>query len=154
MSASDPLITLEDWVAPLIARLAPAERRALARKVGQDLRRSQAARIASQRNPDGSTYAPRKAGKARQQQGRIRRGMFARMRTAKHLRLQADEQAASVGFIGRTARIARVHQEGLRDQVQAGGATYEYPVRALLGLSEGDRERIKDLLLDHLADRR
>jgi hypothetical protein len=42
MTAADPLVALEDWVAPLIARLAPSERRALARKVGQDLRRSQA----------------------------------------------------------------------------------------------------------------
>lgn len=154
MTGGDPLIALEDWVAPLIARLAPAERRALARKVGQDLRRSQAARIASQRNPDGSAYAPRKAGKARQLQGRIRRGMFARMRTAKHLRLQTDEQAASIGFVGRTARIARVHQEGLRDEVEAGGPTYAYPLRALLGLADVDRERIKYLLLEHLMEDR
>lgn len=56
MSSGDPLSALEDWVAPLLAKLEPAQRRALARNVGQALRRSQAARIAAQQNPDGSAY--------------------------------------------------------------------------------------------------
>jgi phage virion morphogenesis protein len=78
--------------------------------------------------------------------------MFAKLRTARHLRLQADDRAASIEFLGRTARIARVHQEGLSDSVNPGGPTYEYPSRALLGFSDADRQAINDLLLEHLAN--
>nr|WP_093161679.1 phage virion morphogenesis protein [Variovorax sp. YR216] len=152
MTADDPLSVLEDWVAPLLARLTPPERRALARKVGQDLRRSQASRIAAQRNPDGSTYEPRKPGSSRQQQGRIRRTMFNKLRTVRFLRLQASEEAVAIGFLGRPARIARVHQEGLRDAVKPGGAQYQYPARTLLGFTDFERERIRELLLAHIAD--
>ena len=152
MSADDPLQALEDWVAPLLAKLSPVERRALARKVGQDLRRNQAVRITSQKNPDGTAYAPRKASKARNQQGSIRRGMFSKLKTAKHMRLRADEQTATIEFVGRTSRIARVHQRGLRDSVKPGGPTYRYPTRELLGVAEADRERIRSCLIEHLAD--
>ncbi|SDI78265.1 phage virion morphogenesis protein [Variovorax sp. OV700] len=152
MTAGDPLSALEDWIAPLLAKLEPAQRRMLARNVGQTLRRSQAERIAAQQNPDGSAYAARKPSKARQQQGRIRRTMFAKMRTARHLRLQASEDVVTIGFLSRTSRIARVHQEGLSDLVESGGPAYRYPMRELLGLSGPEREYIKDLLLRFLAN--
>lgn len=149
---NDPLNALEDWGAPLLAKLGPAERRKLARSVGQALRRSQAARIAGQRNPDGSAYAPRKPQtNARAQQGRIRTAMFAKLRTARHLRLQTSEEAATIGFLSRTERIARIHQEGLRGAVEPGGPQYQYPVRVLLGFTDAEREHIKDLLLQHLT---
>lgn len=151
MSGGDPLSALEDWVAPLLAKLEPAQRCTLARNVGQALRRSQAERIAAQQNPDGSAYEPRKPSKARQQQGRIRRTMFAKLRTARHLRLQASEDAITIGFLSRASRIARVHQEGLSDRVKPGGPEYRYPVRELLGLSDSERERIKDLLHEFLS---
>ncbi|MET3916244.1 phage virion morphogenesis protein [Variovorax sp. OAS795] len=150
MKHGDPLSALEDWVAPLLNKLAPAERRALARQVGQALRRSQAERIAAQQNPDGSAYAARKPSKARQQKGRIRRTMFEKMRTARHMRMHADEDAVTLGFLSRTSRIARVHQEGLSDRVEAGGPEYRYPRRELLGFSDAERASIKDLLLDRL----
>ena len=148
---ADDLQALETWAEPLLATLAPARRRTLARSIGQALRRSQAARIAQQRNPDGSAYEPRKTTKARLQKGAIRRIMFEKLRAARHLKVQTDEEGVAVGFLGRTARIARVHQLGLRDQVQPGGPQYDYPARELLGLTEAEREQIKDLLLQHLA---
>lgn len=151
MSDGDPLRALEDWVTPLLARLEPAERRKLARTIGQTLRRGQASRIAAQQNPDGSAFEPRKPSKARQQQGRIRRAMFAKLRTTRHLRLEADEGGAAIGFFSRTARIARVHQEGLKDAVEPGGPEYQYPARALLGFTDAEREQIKDLLLGQLS---
>jgi phage virion morphogenesis protein len=151
MSDGDPLSALEDWIAPLLTKLEPAQRRVLARNVGQALRRSQAERIAAQQNPDGSAYEARKPSKARQQQGRIRRTMFAKIRTARHLRLQASDDALTIGFLGRTSRIARVHQEGLNDRVEPGGPEYQYPVRRLLGFTDLDRERIKDLVLEFYA---
>lgn len=151
MAAENQLTALQDWLGPQLAKLTPAERRGLARKVGQDVRRSQARRIASQQNPDSSPYVPRKANRTRQQKGRIRRSMFAKMRTTEHLRVHSDEAEASIGFVGRTARIARVHQEGLRDRVVPSGPVHTYPVRKLLGFSEADHERIVDLILQHFA---
>lgn len=44
----------------LINNLKPQARRALARNIGQQLRKNQAKRIASQQNPDGSAFEPRK----------------------------------------------------------------------------------------------
>src|SRR5260363_336760 len=49
---------VEAWMG---ARLQPSARRRLARTLAVALRRSQQSRIAAQRNPDGSAFAPRKA---------------------------------------------------------------------------------------------
>ncbi|HCP77981.1 MAG TPA: phage virion morphogenesis protein, partial [Pusillimonas sp.] len=57
LMSDDPYV-LDDWLAGLIAKLDPAQRRAVNRRVAFVLRRSQAARIAQQRNPDGSRYQP------------------------------------------------------------------------------------------------
>jgi hypothetical protein len=43
--------------------------------------------------------------------------MFNKVRTTKYLKTTQDENQLSVGFYGRVARIARVHQEGLTDKV-------------------------------------
>lgn len=146
----DNLQQLEAWCEPLLARLQPMERRALARKLGTELRRSQQQRIAAQRNPDGSAYEPRRAQAAA---GRVKRGaMFRKIRQGAHLRTRANADQVSVGFAGRVARIARVHQEGLADEVETGGAWARYPRRELLGFTDADRARIHELLLEHLGD--
>lgn len=151
---ADDLSALETWATPLLEALTGPERRRLAREVGQALRRSQQARIAAQQNPDGSAYAPRKAqpqatGKARQAKGRIRRTMFNKLRTARFLRILLDEDGVSVGYTGRTARIATVHQEGGTDTATPGGRSIRYEARVLLGLTEDDRQMIADLILKH-----
>lgn len=148
---ADDLRALEDWATPLLSQLTAPKRRALARQIGQALRRKQAERIASQRNPDGTAYEPRKTTNARLQKGRIRRTMFEKLRAARHLRVEAEDDGVAVGFFGRTARIARVHHEGLRDLVQPGGPSYKYPARGLLAMNDEERELVKDMLLQHLA---
>lgn len=148
---ADDLQRLEDWAAPLLAKLQPAERRSLARVVARDLRRSQAQRIGAQQNPDGSAYEPRKPQRVRGRIGAVRGKMFPRIRAARHLRAQADEDAVTVGFLGRVSRIASVHQRGLRDKVQPDGPSVVYPVRQLLGFTDADTERVRDLLLQHLG---
>ena len=141
---------LEDWTAPLLERISPAARRALARTIGTELRRSQQARIARQADPDGTMFAPRRP-RARDKAGRIKRGaMFAKIRQNKHLRMQADANAVAVGFSGRVARIARVHQEGLSDRVSPDGPRTRYEQRRLLGFTSGERERIRELLIEQL----
>lgn len=151
---SDDLNMLAQWAAALLVKVQPAQRRNINRKVAQDLRRSQAARIATQRNPDDSGYTPRKARKElRGKKGRIKRQraqMFSKLRTTPNLTLQHDENQIAVGFFGRVARIARVHHEGLRDRVAKNGPQYQYPARRLLGFSTADRDLIRDSLLRHL----
>lgn len=149
----DDLDQLEGWAGPLLAKLQPDARRTLARTIGTELRRSQQQRIAEQRNPDGSAYAPRKRSKGlRDKRGRIKRSvMFAKLRTSRWLRMTTNPNAIAVGFVGRVARIARVHQEGLTDKVNSEGTLARYARRELLGFTEADRKRIRDRLIDHLG---
>ncbi|MFC0708829.1 phage virion morphogenesis protein [Azorhizophilus paspali] len=145
----DDLRALEDWAGALLARLDAGERRKLTQTIARDLRRNQQQRIAAQRNPDGTPYAPRKD--LRGQVGRVRRKMFAKLRQAKHLKLQSTVDSIAIGFVGRVARLARVHQYGLRDRVERDGPEVQYDTRQLLGLTDSDIELIRDRLLEHLA---
>ncbi|WP_426787517.1 phage virion morphogenesis protein [Xanthomonas campestris] len=147
----DELTALENWAAPLLARLQPGERRTLARKIGTELRRSQSQRIGKQQAPDGSPYAPRKQ-QLRQKSGRVKRAkMFAKLRQAKYFKVSASPNAVTVGFVGRVSRIARVHQEGLSDKVRNDGPTVRYEKRILLGLSARELHLVSDQILKHLA---
>lgn len=152
MNERDPA-QLEQWMEPLLRAMSAPARRGLARRIGTDLRRSQQRRIASQQNPDGTPYAPRKDGEGgRGKRGRIkRRAMFAKIRQPKHLKVQATPDAAAVQFLGRVARIAQVHQGGLPDRVARGGPRVRYERRELLGFNAADRELIERTLLEHFA---
>ncbi|MEN5089271.1 phage virion morphogenesis protein [Pseudomonas protegens] len=146
------LEALEDWAAGLLGQLQPAARNQLARSIGQALRRNQQQRIIAQLNPDGSKYAPRKQRNLRGKQGRIKRQvkMFKKLRTASFLKVQGDGNAISVGFTGRVARIARVHQYGLGDRAERSAPEVRYEQREILGFTEADLDLIRDNLLQHL----
>lgn len=136
----------------LLASLGPAARRQLAKDIAKQLRERNQQRIRAQQNPDGSSYTPRKPQKIRDKKGTIRRQMFAKLRTASHFKMQSTPEAATVGFTGRVARIARVHQLGLRDIVnRITGAAALYPRRELLGVTDADSDLIADLTLKHLS---
>ena len=147
------LEVLEDWASGLLAQLEPASRNKLARSLGQALRRSQQQRIIAQQNPDGSRYAPRKQRNLRGKQGRVMRKvkMFQKLRLTSFLKMQGDGNAISVGFTARIARIARVHQYGLKDRAERGSPDVQYDKREVLGLSESDLNMLKDELILHLA---
>jgi phage virion morphogenesis protein len=153
----DELSAVESALSGMLNRMQPAGRRAVMRDIARELRRSQQARIAAQKNPDGTTYAPRKPrlrvdGKQRDKRGRIKRvAMFAKLRTARWLKVETDATGLAIGFDGNVARVARVHQFGETDRVAPRGTEYKYPARALLGFSAEDRELIRDLLLKHIA---
>ncbi|QBG91694.1 phage virion morphogenesis protein [Xanthomonas oryzae pv. oryzae] len=147
----DDLTALETWAAPLLVRLQEGERRKLARKIGTALRRSQSQRIGKQQAPDGSAYSPRKQ-QLRHKAGRVKRAkMFAKLRQAKFLKVSANPNEVSVGFVGRVSRIGRVHQEGLSERVRPGGPRARYQRRVLLGLTEQDLHLIRDQLLNQLG---
>ncbi|MFP7634285.1 phage virion morphogenesis protein [Pseudomonas veronii] len=147
------LETLETWAAVLLDRLEPGERSKLARSIGQELRRSQQKRVMAQENPDGSKYAPRKHRNLRGKQGRVKRklAMFKKLRTASYLKVRGDSNGVSVGFTGRIARIARVHQYGLKDRAERGAPDVKYDKRELIGFTQMDLDQIRDSLLSHLT---
>ena len=147
------LEALETWASVLLERLEPGERVKLARSIGQELRRSQQKRVMAQENPDGSKYAPRKKRDLRGKQGRIRRrlDMFKKLRTASYLKIRGDSNAVTVGFTGRIARIAKVHQYGLKDRAERGAPDVRYDQREVLGFTEADLDLIRDGLLAHLT---
>ena len=151
---SNDLHALEAWAGALLAKLQPAQRRAINHKVAIDLRRNQAQRIKAQQGPDGTAYPPRKKRKElKGKKGRIKRqkaAMFAKIRTTKFLKVSASGNHIEVGFVGRVTRLARVHQFGQHDQVSKKGQVYKYPERPLLGLNKLDLTLIRESLLDHL----
>ncbi|WP_157218714.1 phage virion morphogenesis protein [Flavisphingomonas formosensis] len=151
---ADDLQPLEQAIGALIEQLAPVKRRAIARKIGQGLRRRTVERIAGQVNPDGSPFEPRKLREAaprdraplRGKAGRIKRrekarAMFVKLWRASWLKVEATVEQVGIGFVGTAARIAAVHQLGLHDRVskEPGAPEVTYPVRQLLGLTEEDR---------------
>lgn len=147
---ADRLSRAEDWAAGLLGQLAPAQRAVLAKGLAAELRRRHSRRIVEARNPDGSRYAPRKP-QARRKKGRIRRAMFAKLRTARFLKTSSTADASVLHFTRQVERIARVHQEGLRDRVERNGPVVQYPARELLGLADADVARIADVVLDFLS---
>lgn len=78
--------------------------------------------------------------------------MFAKLRTAKHLKIRANGNEVSVGFNGSSAAIAAVHQYGLKGTVNRNkGVKVQYAQRELLGFSNSDLEMIEDLIIEKLS---
>ena len=137
---------VDDWLSALLANLEPVARSRMMRQLAQELRRTQQQNIRMQRNPDGSSYEPRRV-TARSKKGRIKRQMFAKLRTTKYLKTSASADSASVQFEGKVQRIAREHHYGLRDRVSRNGPEVRYAVRKLLGINEEVETLTQDILL-------
>ena len=139
------------WLDALLAGLEPAARKRMLRDLAQQLRRSQQNNIRMQRNPDGTAYEPRRV-TARTKQGRIRRQMFAKLRTTKYLKAVASHDTASVEFESRVQRIARVHHYGVRDRVSRPGMELRFAKRRLLGMNHETDMLIQGKLFEYLSD--
>jgi len=146
----DELQRVDDWLTALLANLEPAARSRMMRQLAQQLRRTQQQNIRLQRNPDGSGYEPRRV-TARSKKGRIKRQMFAKLRTTKYLKTTASADSASVQFDGKVQRIARVHHYGLRDRVSRKGPEVRYAERRLLGVNDEVETITREALLRWLA---
>ncbi|KQN28305.1 phage morphogenesis protein [Sphingomonas sp. Leaf34] len=91
------------------------------------------------------------AGKLRRK-GTIRqKAMFRKLRSARNLRAGSTDREAWIGFSGRAAEIARVHQEGLRDKPSRKGRAVRYAERGLLGVTQAEQSCALDMLLEHVA---
>ncbi len=147
---AEDLRELERWLAQMVQNLTPGERMRALRRMGGALGTSTGRRIAAQQNPDGSAFVPRKKGKPRRT-GQPKSGpMFRRLRMARFLRKQVDQDRLSISFAGGAERIARPHQLGLRGKVNADGTgpEYTYPRRQVLGMTDADMDAIRTIALD------
>ncbi|WP_205956993.1 MULTISPECIES: phage virion morphogenesis protein [Pantoea] len=146
----DNLHEVDAWLDALLAKLEPAERKKMLREVARDMRRIQQANMTAQRAPDGSAWEPRRVS-ARTKQGRIKRKMFVKLKTAKYLKTKATGDSAEVAFVPAVQRLARVHHYGLRDRVSRRGIKVKYAERPLLGISGETENRIGKILNRWLA---
>lgn len=141
----DDLQRVDDWLAALLANLEPAARNRMMRQLAQELRRSQQQNIRLQRNPDGTAFEPRRV-TARSKKGRIKRKMFAKLRTTKYLKTVASADSASVQFVNGVQRIARVHHYGLREKINNSKKQIKYSPRKLLGINSDVEGLLVNLL--------
>ncbi len=146
---SQNVIDLSTHLQPLVDRLSVGERAKLSRKIGRDLRKSQMSRITGQKNPDGSGYTPRRK-RLRDQKGKIKRKMFTKIKNTTNLKVLSNADAIAIGFVGRIARIARIHQDGLKDRAERGAPSVVYPKRELLGFTDQEIKVIEGSLLKHI----
>jgi len=141
---------VNDRLEALISSLSAPARKEMARSIGRKLRASQQQNIKRQQAPDGTPFKPRKTQSVRSKKGRIKREMFAKLRTAKYMKMQASPDEALIEFAGNVQRMARVHHYGLRDRPSRKGKEVKYEARPLLGLNENDINIIEQLILDAL----
>lgn len=132
---------LDNWIDGLLQNISPAQRQLILRKLAFALRKRMQKRIRDQRNPDGSAFEKRKKGKAK---------MFKKL--GRKMQHTATADTAQVGFsAGLMSKVASVHQFGETTAVTKGGTNYTFPIRALLGLNDEDKQFIQDTLLEMLA---
>jgi len=127
---------VNDRLNALIANLSPSSRKEMARNIAKKLRASQQQNIKRQQAPDSTPFKPRKAQPIRSKKGRVKREMFAKLRTAKYMKVQATSNEAVIEFTGRVQRMARVHHYGLRDRPSRERKEVRYEARPLLGVND------------------
>ncbi|EGD58397.1 phage virion morphogenesis protein [Novosphingobium nitrogenifigens DSM 19370] len=162
MADTDAFDELEHWLANMAADLAPPRRVALARKVGQVLRKLNAARVAANLTPEGLPMAPRKAKpprktkaarpRLRQRQKSAR--MFKRIELARNMTVKPSTEGVSLGFTPRVRDTAAIHHFGLVAPVDPRiprSIAVRYPERPLLGFSAADRDMIMAEVMEWLA---
>lgn len=155
--ADTDLTKVEDWLDGLMLRLEPGARRKLAMKVGQSLRRSNAQRIAVNKEPDGKAMAPRRPRKGVDGKPiRSNKRMFRRLRMARNMRIKATPDSVELNFGGGAIeKIASIHHDG---QVGTVGRTRDgrtirarYEARRLLGFGNDDMETVLEAVTRSLA---
>ncbi|WP_372828720.1 phage virion morphogenesis protein [Pantoea sp. Ft+CA_17] len=133
-----------------MSSLSAPVRKQIARNIGRKLRARQQQNIKRQQSPDDTPFKPRKMQPVRSKKGRIRRELFAKLRTAKYMKTQASPNEALIEFAGNVQRMARVHY-GQRVRPSCKGKGVQYESRLLLGLKNDDYEAIINCLMEFLS---
>lgn len=140
----------DDKLSALIASLSPAGRRRMVSDIAKKLRQRQQRRIKSQKAPDGTPYAARKKQPIRAKNGRIKREMFAKLRTSRFLKAKGSDSEAAIEFASKVQRMAKVHHYGLKDKPSVKSKEIRYTSRPLVGFNEEDIELIDYLIIGYL----
>lgn len=141
----------DDKLAGLIAALSPAARRRMAADIAKTLRARQQRRIKMQKAPDGTPYAARKRQPVKAKKGRVKREMFAKLRTSRFMKATAGNDAAVVEFTGKVQRMANVHQYGLKDKPGRNSAPVQYDARPLIGFNDEDCQAVEEIIIAKLS---
>ncbi|MCS3423886.1 phage virion morphogenesis protein [Rahnella sp. BIGb0603] len=141
------LSAFDTRLAGLISALSPQSRKAMAATIAKRLRKHQQQRIKQQVTPEGQPFTPRRPQPLRAKKGRIKREMFAKLRTAKYMKAKGTADDAVVEFTGQVQRMAKVHQYGLRDRPSVRAKEMQYTARPLLGLDGEDMKIVENELL-------
>lgn len=142
----DAIIGLNHWLDQIALRLEPGQRRELMRRLAQGLRVRHRDRIKQQRDPEGYRFIPRK----RNQIGRIKRQGALFQNIGKQLKTEYSSDHAAVGFGGRTAVMASVHQEGKTIKPSRYAKATIYPIRETVGFSQDDEKWVISTINDYL----
>ena len=135
----------------LINNLEPPAQKEMARTIAKRLLASQQQNIKRQQAPDGTPFKPRRAEPVRKKKGRVKREMFTKLRTAKYMKAKATNSEATVEFVGKVQRMARVHHYGLRDRPARGAKEVPYDERPLLGFNIYTVKSIEEVIVNMLA---
>lgn len=146
---ADPFAGLEHWLKTAVAALEPGRRRQVLRDLGRELRKRNQRRMSRQTGPDGTPWAPRKRNRNGSVRKRVR--MMEKLRQIRRLEMTATADTMELGYSGRTALIALVHQLGDVSEVAPGGPNVKYPARELLGLPPDDIAFVRQFVLDAIA---
>ncbi|MBC6535837.1 phage virion morphogenesis protein [Citrobacter amalonaticus] len=141
----------DDKLAGLIAALSPAARRRMAADIAKTLRARQQRRIKMQKAPDGTPYAARKRQPVKAKKGRVKREMFAKLRTSRFMKALAGNDAVVVEFTGKVQRMANVHQYGLKDKPGRNSSPVQYDARPLIGFNDEDRQTVEEIIIAKLS---
>lgn len=137
---------LNRWFDQFFKHLEPSQRRELMRRLAQGLRIRSKGRISQQRDPNGNRFTPRK----RDQIGNIKRKGAMFKKIGQQLKIEYSADKASVGFGGRTAQIAKVHQEGNTIRSTDHAKPTKYPIRELVGFSQEDQKWVESKIKNFL----
>ena len=130
---------LDRWFDQFLQHLEPSQRRELMRRLAQGLRVRSKDRIKQQKEPNGNRFTPRK----RDQIGNIKRKGTMFNKLGQQLKTEYSANHAAVGFGGRSAYIAKVHQEGKTIRPTDRAKPTKYPIRELVGFSQADQKWIE-----------
>jgi len=152
----DDLGLIEPWLNGIMARLQPGQRIRLAREIGRIIRKTNAARVMANIEPDGTAMAARRPRTDRQIRAKLkgrkrirdrhRNGpMFRKIELAKNMVVRPGPDQVVLSFKPRVAKTAEVHHFGETAPVDPripNSIRIRYAARALLGFNEADRTEI------------
>lgn len=139
----------DDKLSALIAALSPTARRKMAADIAKTLRTRQQRRIKTQKAPDGTPYAARKRQPVKAKKGRVKREMFAKLRSNRFIKAISSDEVAIVEFIGKVQRMAKVHQYGLKDRPNSYSQPVVYEERQLIGFNK-DNGFIENVIITEI----